>query len=217
MLMGLALFTAATARAGLSYLYVITVPPDWADFGSPQPVLATFCTAVNLPAANKTSACGGGNGMFSYENYETLSFPGSATYYAGDTFKGEANGLIGADISVPTAQWVAPAVYTWTAGVGGGIAFFNSYSGGVYYANELMVLDPPSFPVYSDLELFAGELGALGPLPLPNTNYSPNAHGYVNVPDPTEGFLPEPSFYAPLAFGFLFLGMRLWARKRAEG
>ncbi|MGA3187677.1 MAG: PEP-CTERM sorting domain-containing protein [Bryobacteraceae bacterium] len=206
------LLTISPARANYSYVYVITARPNWLAYGTPQPVLVTVCTAL-APAG---APCGSPGGASPYENYETLSILGGATYFAGDTFSGETGGLIGADISVPTAQWVAPVVYTWTAGVGGGVAFFNSYKNGVFYANELMVLDPaPSADYY--LNMFAGEIGDLSPmLPAANTSLSPNSSGHVDVPQPSEGFAPEPSMYVPLLIGLLFLGGLYWIRRRAD-
>ena len=95
------------------------------------------------------------------------------------------------------------------------MAFFNSYKNGVFYANELMVLDPaPSADYY--LNMFAGEIGDLSPLLAANTSFSPNSTGHVDGPAPSEGFLPEPSMYVPLLIGFLFLGGLYWIRRRAD-
>jgi len=142
------------AAAAPFYFYVITAPPNW-NAGNPQP-LASWSALTALAPGPPLAA----------ENYVSLSLltiPGY--WYAYDTFLGEANGFIGADVSVPTAQWLAPATYYWTGGPAGGgaLAFFNSFNPftGTFYANMMIVLDPPScsdaLTCLGDLETSLGD------------------------------------------------------------
>jgi len=138
---------------GLFYKFIITRAPFW-SLGNPQPALVTVNTALVAGAAG------------AFEIFETLSLETGVnvfgtTYGIGDTFANEAVNIIGADTSVPTAWWTAPAVYTWVGGPagGGGVAFFNSIKNGVFYANELMVLDPASRAVTVCLQGFRDQLG----------------------------------------------------------
>lgn len=146
------------AAVGFKYFYVITPPPIWAN-GNPQAAGWSALTALNGSALTTP---------FAPEDYVSLSLPASypgSFWFAYDTFLGEANGFIGADVSVPTAQWVTPAAYFWAGGPAGGgaLAFFNSFNPftGIFFANELIVLDPPSCvdasTCLSDLE---SELGS---------------------------------------------------------
>jgi hypothetical protein len=173
--------------AGLFYKFIITRAPFWV-LGNPQPAFVTVNTALVAGAAGAA------------ENLETLSLETAVgvfgtTYAIGDTFGNEAAGIIGADISVPTAWWTAPAVYTWVGGPagGGGVAFFNSILNGVFYANELMVLDPASCSVTVCLQDFATSLGEVGTLPGANTLTVDPTTGDVSVPNPTSTEVPEPS------------------------
>ncbi|MGA9071477.1 MAG: hypothetical protein WB424_14525 [Terracidiphilus sp.] len=144
---------APPAVAAPFYFYSITAVPNW-GLGNPQPLAGwTALTALGpgAPAAP--------------ENYVSLSLLGYAGYwYAYDSFLGETNGFIGADVSIPTAQWVTPAAYTWldTGPAGsGGLAFFNSFNPftGVFFANMLIVLDPASCSASVCLSDFEADLG----------------------------------------------------------
>jgi len=201
-LMILMLLAAPSAKAA-SFLVVNSPRPNWRAYGSPQPVKITAWTALVAGAPG------------AYENYETLSLlPFSTFTFAGDSFLGESLGVIGADIRAPTAYWLAPAVYTWAGGPagGGGLAFFNSRVGGVYYANMLIVLDPPSTPAFTDLELGFADLGGVGLFPSsPNTSDSPNSDGTLSIPVPGFAETPEPSYLVltlPILLGFMYWGYR---------
>jgi hypothetical protein len=128
---------APPAAAAPFYFYTITAVPNW-GLGNPQP-LAGWTAQTALVAGPPLAA----------ENYVSLSLLGYPGYwYAYDTFLGEANGFIGADVSVPTAQWLTPAAYYWVGGPAGGgaLGFFNSFNPftGVFFANMMIVLDPAS-------------------------------------------------------------------------
>ena len=142
------------AAAAPFYFYTITAVPNW-GLGNPQP-LAGWSAQTALVAGPPLAA----------ENYVSLSLLGYPGYwYSYDTFFGEANGFVGADVSVPTAQWLTPAAYYWVGGPAGGgaLGFFNSFNPftGVFYANMMIVLDPVSCgdasACLSDLE---SELGS---------------------------------------------------------
>ena len=153
---------ARPAAAAPFYFYTITAPPNWVGFGNPQPV-AGWSALTALVAGPPTAP----------ENYVSLSLLGYPGYwYAYDTFLGESNGFVGADVSVPTAQWLTPAAYYWVGGPAGGgaLGFFNSFNPftGIFYANMMIVLDPPSCGVaidcLSDLETALGSTsGTLTP------------------------------------------------------
>jgi hypothetical protein len=139
-----------------SYFYVITAPPNWA-LGNPQPV-AGWSARTALAGSVLTTP-------FAAEDYVSLALLGKPGYwYAYDTFLGEANGFIGADVSVPTAQWVTPAAYYWIGGPAGGgaLGFFNSFNPftGVFFANEMIVLDPPACTAITCLSDLESELGS---------------------------------------------------------
>ncbi len=152
---------ARPAVAGPFYFYTITAVPHW-NLGNPQPVSGWSALTALTGSAAATP--------FRAENYVSLSLLGYPGYwYAYDTFRGEANGFIGADVSVPTAQWTNPAAYFWTGGPAGGgaLAFFNSFNPftGTFYANELIVLDPPSCDATCEIDLLEAALGnSSGPL-----------------------------------------------------
>jgi len=209
---------ARPAAAGPFYFYVITAPPNWGA-GNPQP-LASWSALTALAPGAPTAP----------ENYVSLSLltiPGY--WYAYDTFLGESNGFVGADISIPTAQWVTPAAYTWvdTGPAGsGGLAFFNSFNPftGVFYANMMIVLDPPSCDVITCLSDFETDLGSTSGTLTPSLvtldgNGAPQGITLPNddedasvAPDPLgtdyfasgDGFTPTPE--GPSAI-YLLLGM----------
>jgi hypothetical protein len=140
------------AAAPFSYFYVITAPPNWA-FGNPQPLKSWLALTATAPGP-----------ALAKENYVSLSLLGRPGYwYAYDTFLGEANGFIGADVSIPTAQWVNPVGYWWAGGpapvFGGALLFFNSFNNGTFYANELIIGDPPACDGLCELNLFETSLG----------------------------------------------------------
>jgi hypothetical protein len=144
---------ARPAAAAPFYFYTITAVPNW-GFGNPQP-LAGWTAQTALVAGPPLAA----------ENYVSLSLLGYAGYwYTYDTFLGESNGFIGADVSIPTAQWVTPAAYTWVGGPAGGgaLGFFNSFNpfSGVFYANMMIVLDPMMCDATCTLNLFETDLGS---------------------------------------------------------
>jgi hypothetical protein len=152
---------ARPAAAAPFYFYAITAVPNW-GLGNPQPVSGwSAITALN--GSVQTTP-------FAAENYVSISLLGYPGYwYAYDTFAGEANGFIGADVSIPTAQWLTPAAFFWTGGPAGGgaFAFFNSFNPftGIFYANEMIVLDPDSCSAIDCLSELEGELGSTsGPL-----------------------------------------------------
>jgi hypothetical protein len=146
---------ARPAVAGPFYFYTITAAPNW-GLGNPQPVASwSALTALNGSVATTP---------FRAENFVSLSLIGNpVNYFAYDTFFGEAHGFIGADVSVPTAQWTNPAAYTWIGGPAGsgGVAFFNSFNAftGTFYANELIVLDPASCDASCELISLEAALG----------------------------------------------------------
>jgi hypothetical protein len=153
---------ARPAAAAPFYFYTITAPPNW-GFGNPQP-LAGWSAQTALVAGPPLAA----------ENYVSLSLLGYPGYwYSYDTFLGEANGFVGADVSIPTAQWVTPAAYTWAGGPagGGGLAFFNSFNPrtGIFFANMMIVLDPASCsPASVCLSDFETDLGSTSGLLTPS-------------------------------------------------
>jgi hypothetical protein len=140
--------------AGLGYFYVITAPPNWGLFGNPQPVKSWSALTALGPGAPTAPE--------DYVSLGLLGYPGY--WYAYDTFLGESAGFIGADVSVPTAQWITPAAYYWTGGPAGGgaLAFFNSFNPftGVFFANEMIVLDPASCTAIDCLSELEGQLGS---------------------------------------------------------
>jgi hypothetical protein len=150
---------ARPAAAAPFYFYTITAPPNWLGFGNPQ-----------LPAGWSALTALAPGGAFAPENYVSLALQGYPGYwYSYDTFLGESNGFVGADVSVPTAQWVTPAAYTWAGGPagGGGLAFFNSFNPrtGIFFANMMIVLDPlactPASVCLSDFETDLGSTSGL--------------------------------------------------------
>jgi hypothetical protein len=203
----LTLFAASSARAAPFTFSVVNTPiPNWA-LGDPQVAAVGVCSVL-------AGSCGNlGFGALENEvGIALLTAPATFGGFTlnGDSFTQEAAGRIGADVRVPTAFWLAPAVYTWA---GGGVAFFNSIVGGVAYANELVVLDPPPDP-YTWLENFSVDLGDIAPLPSPDTSLSPNSDGNVNVPAPQLDEVPEPA-----TKDFLLIGLGaglLWRLRRAE-
>lgn len=196
--------------AAASYIYTITAPPNW-RLGNPQPVGVTFCSAavVGLCGAN-------------VENDVTVKLLGNPlTYYAYTTPAGAAAGVIGSDVSIPTARWVAPATYFWTdtGPFGGGmLAFFNSIgANGVAYANEMIILDPiDESTTFAELEALDLSAGGNGILPYPTTT-TINSDGSVNVPD-IPGFeeAPEPATLGLLGLGCLGAGLFRTCRRRAQ-
>jgi len=150
------LSVARPAIAAPFYFYTITAAPNFAAFGNPQP-LRSFSALTALNGSVQTTP-------FRAEDYVSLSLLGNPiNYYAYDTFFGESRGFIGADVSVPTAQWLAPAAYFWAGGPAGGgaLAFFNSFNPftGTFYANELIVLDPASCDASCELSTLEAALG----------------------------------------------------------
>jgi hypothetical protein len=154
---------ALPAAAAPFYFYTITAPPNFAAFGNPQNLRAFSALTALVPGA-----------PFKAENFVSLSLLGNPiNYFAYDTFRGEANGFIGADVSVPTAQWLAPVAYTWVGGPagGGGLAFFNSFNPftGTFYANEIIVLDPASCDASCELISLEAALGSTSGTLTPTT------------------------------------------------
>jgi hypothetical protein len=189
------------------YFYAITPVPTWSQ-GNPQSVGITLCSAVVYGQCGTNS----GTGNLSNENFAQLTLLNGGYGYAYDTFYGEQNNFIGADVSVPTARWVAPAVYTW---LGGGVAFFNSRVGGVNYANMLLVGDPAA-TTDQLLDAFSSQLGDTIPLPADIPITGPGTAGGNFVVPFNDNFTPEPSMYAPLLIGLLFLVGWQWKRRRTE-
>jgi hypothetical protein len=185
---------AAAVGVTLKYFYVITPPPIWAN-GNPQAAGWTALTALGGSVLTTP---------FAAEDYVSLSLPasyGGSFWFAYDTFLGESNGFIGADVSVPTAQWLAPAAYYWTGGPAGGgaLAFFNSFNPftGVFFANEMIVLDPPSCDAITCLSDLEGELGSSSGLLTPSLvtldgNGDPQG---ITIPDDDEdaSLPPDPN------------------------
>ncbi len=205
----LALFAAVQPNCfAISYTYEVTAAPNWA-LGNPQPVSVTYCSAVAV------GVCGA-----NVENDVTVKLLGNpTTYYAYTTPLGAANGVIGSDVSIPTAFWVSPAVYWWTdtGPFGGGeLAFFNSVKNGVAYANEMIVLDPFSeSATFADLEALDLQAGGNGILPNPVSTTINQTTGAVNVPS-LPGFeeAPEPSSVALLGLGLV--GASLFRKRRKQ-
>jgi hypothetical protein len=160
------------AAVPFKYFYVITAPPNWAQ-GNPQPLrswLALTATAPGPPLAK--------------ENYVSLSLLNGAYGYAYDTFLGESKGFLGADVSVPTAQWVNPVGYWWAGGpgpvFGGALLFFNSINGGTLYANMMIIGDPASCDGLCELTAFENSLG------ISATNNLVTGPGSVTPPEDDE-------------------------------
>ena len=166
------------AAAPFKYFYVITAPPNWA-FGNPQPLKSWSALTALGPGAPTAP-----------ENYVSLSLLGRPGYwYAYDTFLGESVNILGADVSIPTAQWVNPVGYWWAGGpgpvFGGALLFFNSFNGGTFYANELIIGDPPCSTPFSatdpgglcELDSFETYLG------ISATNTEVSGPGSVTPPD----------------------------------
>jgi hypothetical protein len=179
---------ARPSAAAPFYFYYITAPPNWAQ-GNPQP-LASFLALTDLAAGAPGQA----------EDYVSLSLLNGASGYAYDTFAGESLGIIGADVSVPTAQWVTPAAYYWTGGPAGGgaLAFFNSFNPftGVFYANMMIVDDPPCDPIScAALSTFESDLGSTSGTLTP-TQITPNGDGSLPVTLPTDPFDEDASIAA---------------------
>ena len=153
---------ALPAAAAPFYFYTITAVPNW-GLGNPQPVAGWSALTALAPGAPTAP-----------ENYVSLALLGYPGYwYAYDTFLGETNGFVGADVSVPTAQWVTPAAYYWTGGPAGGgaLGFFNSFNPftGVFFANMMIVLDPASCsPASVCLSDFEADLGSTSGLLTPS-------------------------------------------------
>ncbi len=152
---------ARPAAAAPFYFYTISAAPNWGA-GNPQ-TLASWRALTALAPGAPTAA----------ENYVSLSLRTIPGYwYAYDTFLGESNGFVGADVSVPTAHWVTPAAYYWTGGPAGGgaLGFFNSFNPftGVSYANMMIVLDPPSCSAINCLSDFEANLGSTSGLLTPS-------------------------------------------------
>ncbi|MFZ1086739.1 MAG: hypothetical protein WAN35_17390 [Terracidiphilus sp.] len=221
---------ARPAAAAPFYFYTITAVPNWGA-GNPQPLAGWSAVTALAPGAPLQA-----------ENYVSLSLltiPGF--WYAYDTFLGESNGFIGADVSIPTAQWVTPAAYIWAGGpgpvFGGGLAFFNSFNPftGVFFANMMIVGDPAGCDATCALGDFETDLGStsgsLTPslvtldgngdpvgVTLPNDDEDPSV-----APDPngTDYFAsgsqevdtPEGSTAIYLLFGISLLGAALFLRR----
>lgn len=170
---------ARPAAAAPFYFYTMTSVPNWGA-GNPQPLAGWSALTALAPGA-----------PFAPENYVSLSLltiPGY--WYAFDTFFGETNGFVGADVSIPTAQWVTPVAYTWldTGPAGsGGLAFFNSFNPftGVFYANIMIVLDPYACSASVCLSDFEADLGSTSGLLTPSTA-SLDGSGDVLVTPPTD-------------------------------
>ena len=175
----LVLFTGPSAAAApFYYFYVITAPPNWA-FGNPQP----------LKSWSALTALGPGPALAA-ENYVSLSLLGRPGYwYAYDTFLGESVNILGADVSIPTAQWVNPVGYWWAGGpgpvFGGALLFFNSFNGGTFYANELIIGDPPSCDGLCELDAFETYLG------ISPTNNLVSGPGSVTPPNDDDSLDPN--------------------------
>jgi hypothetical protein len=175
------------AAVPFSYFYVITAPPNWA-FGNPQPLkswLALTALGAGAPLAK--------------EDYVSLSLLGRPGYwYAYDTFLGEANGFLGADVSIPTAQWVNPVGYWWAGGpspvFGGALLFFNSFNNGTFYANELIIGDPASCDGLCELDAFEASLG------ISATNNAVSGPGSVTPPNDDDSLITPPTDYVDYNF-----------------
>jgi hypothetical protein len=145
---------ARPAAAAPFYFYTITAVPNWGAFGN-----------VQSPSGWSALTALGPGAPTAPENYVSLSLLGYPGYwYAYDTFLGESNGFVGADVSVPTAQWLTPAAYYWIGGPAGGgaLGFFNSFNPrtGVFFANMMIVLDPASCSAIDCLSDFEADLGS---------------------------------------------------------
>ncbi|MGA3129290.1 MAG: hypothetical protein ABSD59_00710 [Terracidiphilus sp.] len=167
------------AAAPFNYFYVVTAVPNW-GFGNPQPLKSW--SALTFTAGAPTAP----------ENYVSLGLLGyPGTWWAYDTFLGESVGILGADVSVPTAQWVNPVGYYWsTPGVGnpvqgGALLFFNSFNGGTFYANELIIGDPPSCDGLCELDAFETYLG------ISPTNNLVSGPGSVTPPNDDDSLDPN--------------------------
>jgi hypothetical protein len=175
------------AAAPFKYFYVITAPPNWAQ-GNPQP-LASW-SALTFAAGAPTAP----------EDYVSLSLLNGASGYAYDTFLGEANGFLGADVSIPTAQWVNPVGYWWAGGpgpvFGGALLFFNSFNNGTFYADELIIGDPPSCDGLCELDAFENYLG------ISPTNNQVSGPGDVTPPENDDSLssLTPPTDYVDYDF-----------------
>jgi len=184
---------ARPAAAAPFYFYTITAVPNW-GLGNPQPIAGfTALTALNGSVATTP---------FRAENYVSLSLLGyPGFWYSYDTFFGESRGFIGADVSVPTAQWTNPGAFTWVGGPagGGGLAFFNSFNPftGTFYANMMIVLDPPSCDALCELNDLEALLGSTSGTLTPTTvtiDANGNPEG-ITLPGDSEfdDVAPDPS------------------------
>lgn len=154
----IAVLGVARPAAASAYFYTIIGPPNW-GFGNPQ-----------APQAYSARTALGGSVLttpFAAEDYVSLTLTGGAgSGFAYDTFWGEANGFIGADVSVVGAWWTAPVGYWWAGGPGpvqgGALLFFNSFNNGNFYANMLIIGDPPSCDGFCELGAFETQFGLSG-------------------------------------------------------
>jgi len=200
------LFSAPSARAIVYTATVVNTPlPNWV-LGNPQPAEVGVCSLLG-------GGCLGNGNLENADGIAILVAPATFGAYTlnGDTLAQEALGVVGADVRVPNAYWLSPVFYTWGAG---GVFFFNSVRGGVAYANELVLFDPPDFstaltdilPTLSDLPVI---------VPTANTTLSPDESGNVTIPNPMTEEAPEPAatLMTPLGAGLLML---LRARRRGR-
>ena len=202
----LVLFTGPSAAAApFYYFYVITAPPNWAQ-GNPQPLASWSALTATGPGAPTAP-----------ENYVSLTLLNGASGYAYDTFRGESFNILGADVSIPTAQWINPVGYWWVGGPGpvngGALLFFNSFNAftGLFYANELIIGDPAGCNGLCELDAFENSLGisnSINSLVTGPGSVTPPSDddSLLTTPDDYVDFTPSPAPEGPTAI-YLMLGM----------
>jgi hypothetical protein len=200
---------------------VFAATPNW-KLGNPQPASVSYCSEI-------VGLCPGGTEL--YESLSELTARGvfGLTYVDaltpaaenGNTLAGLAAGIanpgtIAVDIAVQNALWVSPVEYTWLGGVAGGglYARYNSLYLGHYYANELMILDPPGISLPALADEFDLLNGGNGILPSATSLGTLTSNTVPIPPPPPFNEAPEPSYFALMAGGAALFLLAAWKHRR---